>query len=223
MNKLHLLLTALFMVLLSISCKKKNDSSPAPVPATTNYQPVTSGSTWTYSSAYSTGSSNYTLTATSKDSVFNGRTYKVFSNSNGANEYYCISGSDYYRYAFVNALNQSVDLLYLKDNAAVGDKWSDTKNITIQGVAVTAVIETKIAEKNISYSVNGKTYTNVIHIKVSPAFSVGSLSIVTTTNDVNYYFAKGVGLIYSNVNISVTQPFPFTVTGETKLLSYTIN
>lgn len=206
----------------TFSCKKKKDTIPATTPA--NYQPISAGSTWTYASTSNSVTSNYTLTATANDSTIDGKAYKIFINSSGPNEYYYKTGNDYYRYSYFEALSQSLNLLYLKDNLSVGQSWTQNKNATINGVSGTAILECVVAEKGISYPVNGKTFTNVMHIKINPTFSVNGIILTNNKADIHYYFADNVGFIYSSTDLSVAIPFSpaYNYVGEVKLTAYNI-
>src|SRR4051794_23914945 len=76
------------------ACSK--DDTPPP----TNFNPLTPGSTWTYAHT-ETGAAvyNFTLTATNRDTTANNKTYKVLTNSVGANNYLAKVGNDNYRFA----------------------------------------------------------------------------------------------------------------------------
>lgn len=204
------------------SCKKKK-VPPLPT-STANFQPISAGSAWSYTATSNSVTNNYTLTATANDSTIDGKTYKVFINSGGPNEYYYKTGNDYYRYSYFIALNQALDLLYLKDNLSVGATWTQNKNATINGVNGTAILECLVAEKGISYTVNGKTFTNVMHIKINPTFSVSGIKLTNNKAEIHYYFADNIGFIYSSTDLSVAIPFssPYNFVGEVKLTAYTI-
>ena len=215
-------LIAIIVLILSYSCKKNSSAPPATPPQ--NFQPITAGSTWTYASVSNGVNSNYTLTATGNDSLINGNTYKIFTNSGGPNEYYNKSGNDYNRYSYFVALNQSLELLYLKENYGVGQKWTQTKNATINGVNGTAELECVVEEKNINYPLNGKTYTGVTHIKINPTFYANGFKFTNNKADIHYYFANNVGFIYSSTDLSVAIPFssPYVYSGTVTLTAYNI-
>lgn len=208
--------------MLSYSCKKKNKDTGNNTPQ--NFQPTTAGSTWTYATVSNGTSSNYTLTATSKDTTINSNSYKVFTNSGGPNEYFGKVSSDYYHYSFYAAINQAIELLYIKDNLAVNANWKQTKNATINGVNGTAELECVVVEKSISYLAGGKTYTDVTHIKINPTFYALGFKLTNNKADIHYYFANNIGLIYSSTDLSVAIPLsaPYTYAGTVTLTSYNI-
>ncbi len=112
---------ALVLIFLLSGCGKDS-------PVKIDYSPLTAGSTWTYEN---TPGTPFTLTATNRDTVALGKTYKILTNSNGPNNYRAKVGNEYYRFgAFATVGLNSVEELYLKDNVAVNATWSSSQNIT---------------------------------------------------------------------------------------------
>lgn len=219
----------LFILFIAIGCKKPATTDPPP--ATGDYQPLTVGSQWNYT-VNGSNAGSFTFSVINKDSTINGRSYKVMANTAGSNEYIHKSGGSYYRYNPVVELNnQVVELLYLKDNLAKGQTWTEVKtvNVTITGfgsVPVTVTLVCTIAEKGIDYVVNGVTFKDVIKVSVAPAFVaqlpvIGNYAIPTDSYDLQYYYAKNVGLIYSKTSLVITQA-SVNSSSETKLVAYTI-
>ena len=62
-------------ITLFVQCKKDSGSENNPPVTPKNYLPVTAGSTFTYHSVINTSATDYTLTATSGDSLVNGKSY----------------------------------------------------------------------------------------------------------------------------------------------------
>ena len=213
MQKSLFICTILFIVLSAGNCKKPgNDNLPAPE---NSYQPVTVGSEWNYTVTGS-NAGTFKVTMLNKDTTVNGKAYKVASNSAGSNEYYHKSGGDYFRYTKVAELNnQEVELLYLTDNVNVGTTWTETEYATIHGIPVTVQLAFTVSEKGISFVVNGVTFTDVIKVTVVPTFPVPS------TSDLQYYYAKNIGLIYSKTNLSIPLA-SINSNSETKLGAYSI-
>ena len=167
MQKSLFICTILFIVLTAGNCKKPgNDNPPA---AENTYQPLTVGSEWNYTVTGS-NAGTFKVTILNRDTTVNGKTYSVASNSAGPNEYYAKFASDYLRFnKFPELNNQLIELLYLKDNLAKGQTWTETKtiNATITGlgtVPVTATLVFTIAEKGIDHVVNGVTFKDVIKV-----------------------------------------------------------
>jgi hypothetical protein len=210
MKKLFIAITV--FVFVSSSCKKSTDT-------VVEYYPLTTGSSWTYKS---TPGNTYTLTVTNKDSVVNGRTYKVLSNSNGANNYQAKIGTDYYRYVPTNAFPGLTGLeeLFLKDNLSVGTTWQTTQPLTIPGVgAVTMKLNYKAAAIGVSKLVSTVTYTDCIQVQLTLVASLGILGETAIGNG-DFYYAKGIGLVNSTLNVNIPGQTAFNQT--TDIISYVI-
>lgn len=214
----------LFFLFAVTSCKKNGSNNTTT--AQGDYQPMGSGSEWNYSITGTTTAS-FKLTATTTDTLVNGKSYKIFTNSAGANEYYNKTGGDYNRYAKLGELNnQVVELLYLKDNVNKGTTWVETKtvNIFVTGIGtvpVTAMFTFTVAEKGIEYIVNGVTFKDVIKITAVPSFTASGSTIPIGPYDLQYFYAKKTGLIYSKVVLSIPLA-SVNVNTETKINSFTI-
>ena len=211
-----LCLIALVTTFMFGDCNKKTNP---PVTSTPNFQPSKAGSVWNYrnTNLLTSASFNYTLAATSKDTVVNGRTYKVFTNTSGSNEYYAASGTDYYQFGKFEAIAQNVDLLYLKSALAAGGTWEENKTITVSGVAVSVKFTYTLAEKDISYTVGSNTFTKVSRVNI--VLSATGLAI--TSQNINFYYADGIGRIFSKAKLVVPIAGINSDT-ETGLLSYTL-
>lgn len=226
MQKNLLIFTVLLITLSAGNCKK-NPDTPA---VTGDYQPLTTGSEWNYT-VTGTNAGAFKVTATGKDSVINGRTYKVFVNSSAANEYYYKSSGDYFRYNSIKELNnQLVEVLYLKDNLAKGQQWTETKTVNINvgpplgTVPVTVQFVFTVTEKGIDHIVDGVTFKDVIKITAVPSFSVlvlGSPTPVPSTSDLQYFYSKNIGLIYSKTILTIPAA-SISANSETKLGAYII-
>ncbi len=214
-----------FICVLIISACKKTEKNNTPASGDT-YLNTTSGSTWNYHETNSSGpspiNSDYTLTSTSRDSSISGRSYHIFTNTAAGNQYFNISGNDYYQFDSLPAqLGASVfERLYLKDNAAAGINWNQTLNVTISGIPfpIPVTITNTITEKGISRMVNGTNYSDVIHVSTSISSSlIPSASLVTS---IDSYYAKKYGLIENTSLIQLNYlGLILNVNTETKLLS----
>ncbi|HSC54936.1 MAG TPA: hypothetical protein VLC98_14985 [Phnomibacter sp.] len=200
------------------------DKGTTPPPAGDSYLSLTTNSTWTYQSKnnISMVSGTYTLKVTGRDSVVNGKTYKVFSNSGAENEYYVQVGSDYYQYANFKAANQKLENLYLKSNVNVGASWDQNISILVPGTSTTlsGTLTNKIEEKGISYTVGSTTYTNVIRVKssIGPISIPGIPTAITPVTDINSYYAPKVGRIYARSKVSFTVPGFTPVNSDDELI-----
>lgn len=200
---------ALFALLsAAVSCKK---SEPVTPPAPVKFMTLTTGSTWNYQVTDNPTTtpvvSNYTVTATNRDSVANAKTYKIFTATGRPNEYYNITGTEYYTYRALPASfgGTNLEVLYLKDNAAVNETWAQTAPITVSGFPLTLTLTNKIAQKGITKVVNGITYNDVTDVETT--FTVGGIPVFipyTLTTDIHYYFAPKFGQIENNTKINFT-------------------
>jgi hypothetical protein len=160
--------------------------------------PMTAGSTWTYQS--STGSS-YTLTATNKDTVAQGKTFKVFAGSSGQNRYRMRAANEYYQLTVIPQLSpEGFAELFLKDNQAVGANWKSALPISVPTIPIplTANLTYTIRAKDTTRAVNNKIFNKVVHVNldvsIAPLGSVGGG---------NFYFADKVGLIEGSMLVSM--------------------
>ncbi|MEO6732172.1 MAG: hypothetical protein ABIN01_13225 [Ferruginibacter sp.] len=203
------ILSIVTLSIFAFSCQK-NDSA-APPSSTEKYMSLTVGSTWNYELINNTapiGTSTFTLTSSGKDSTINGKTYHVFTNSSGtANEYFNISGNDYYTFrSLPPALGTtSVEYLYLKDNAAAGTSWSQSFPITLSGVALNANLINTITQKGLTKIVKGVTYNDVIHVTttVSATFMGIPLPASAIQTDIQSFYAGKYGMVQSINKINV--------------------
>lgn len=211
------------LVILSLifpGCSKNNDSTGVNVNA---YLSVTANSTWNYKTEDKKNSSqsNYTLTATNRDSVINGKNYRVFTNSSGGNEYYFQSGSDYYQQASLTGVDKGLELLYLKANQSVGASWEETKQITVNLGGSPVSIPTKftytIEEKLASYAVGSLNFSDVIKVRVV----LQPTGVTINSQNLVFYYAPKAGRIKSQIRMSVVLA-GIDVDTETTLQAYTI-
>lgn len=213
MKTFKLFFATIIILSINSACKKSKTVVVA------DFLPLTVGSNWTYKN---TPGSTYTLTITNKDSSVNGKTYKVLTNSNGPNNYQTKISSDYYRYVPTNAFPGLTGLeeLFLKDNVVVNGTWQTLQPLTVPGVgAVTMKMNYKIIATGVSKVVSTVTYTDCIQVQLSLVASLGLLG-ETAIGGGDFYYARGIGLVTNNLNISIPGQTPFSQT--TDLQSYVI-
>ncbi|WP_183575394.1 hypothetical protein HDF18_15815 [Mucilaginibacter sp. X5P1] len=193
----HRLYFYVAILLLMAGCKLDKPDYSSFFATAGTYQPVTKGSYWTYQENASGDLDTSTTTMTGVSTVINNRTYYQVSTvynsqvspaesgyfSNGGHIYTTLgkSGSD------------TLETYYLNDTTAVNGTWiaKVNGNGTLSGFP--ARIAGQIVEKNISRTVNGKTFTNVIHTKFYLQQDNGTGFTTTITFD--YFIAKGIGII----------------------------
>ena len=196
----------LVIFILAISCKK---DKTAPAVVADKYMSLSANSSWTYETTDNINSDSvaYIITSTNRDSTINNKTYHVFSNSGGANQYYAIIGNDYYTFQNlpVTLGSNAVENIYLKDNLDVNSGWSQSYNISVSGLPLTVNLVNTITEKNSTKTVNGIVYTGVIHVTTTLTASVlgTPLPASAITTDIESYYAKKVGMIQSKNKISI--------------------
>jgi hypothetical protein len=209
---LNTCLMALIVCSIFVQCKK---SSTAATVTPVTFSPLTTGSSWTYQN---NGTTSFTLTATNRDTLINGRSYKVLSNSGGTNNYLAVSGSDYYRFGDFPAISASgIEELYLKDNLAVSGVWTATQNITTP-IAATITLGYSIKEKGTTRTVAGKLFSNVTKVRLDL-----SVPFLGNLGGGDFYYAEGVGMIENNIAINAVAPLGIPAFNQTQILtSYTI-
>jgi hypothetical protein len=168
------------------------------------YIPYCSGSWYKFADTLQGGliTSETTDTATLvKDTTINSKIFQKFRSSpTGAFIYYnCTAGASnlisYNATTSGGSTVQVADILLLKANEAVGGTW--TYNIT-NPAGQPVEYKNTIVAKGISKVVNGRTFPDVIHVSTIVSITLPLLGSITT-NEADYFYAKGVGLIeYEN-------------------------
>ena len=196
---------AFFTALLALGACKKSDSV---VVVADKYMSLTANSTWqmrvTDNIAVTT--TPYTITSTNRDSTIGSKAYHVFTNSStGVNEYFFISGNDYYTFRTLGLAlgGAQVETVYLKDASSAGATWTQSINLTVPGIPfpVPVTLSYKIEEKGISRTVNGVAYSNVI--RVSLGLSSSLVPAASFTTDIQSYYAPKYGLIENTNKVNL--------------------
>src|SRR5688572_2033932 len=103
------LISMFFGLAVLVSCSKDDDSNPNPPGGGDPYMTLNAGDTRDFRRTVNnptTPSENYQVTTTNRDTTVGSRVYRVFESSGGGNQYFNISGSDYYTYADVGGALQ---------------------------------------------------------------------------------------------------------------------
>lgn len=201
--------------MLIAGCSKK--SNPGPSASADSYLPVSSGSTWTYNDVVGGSTSQLTITMTGGTSVIGGKTYYAgtsASSTKGTSTGYFYAGNHFYSFRATSATaGITIELQMGNDDQNVGYSWTTTPtdNGTVNGVPAKMV--NTIKEKNISRTVNGKTFNNVIHTQVDLQYDLGTGFQSVATYDI--YLAKGVGMIENDTSVSGSPYEIETITGYT--------
>jgi len=177
-----------------VSSKPLTDAGGTPVvPATNDYQPFDTGSTWRYQDSLESSLDTTTNILTGKTNVIDAKTFYEMAESNRTGKdtsYYYKGEHNYISNTKGFADGVGTELLYLNDNEAVGYTWNG--QAVADNPLVIGTYKGTILEKDISKTVLGKNYTNVIHTQV-----VLTLTILGTAGDLtcDFYTAKGIGII----------------------------
>jgi hypothetical protein len=228
MRKLSLVALLLLSSLFLISCQKEPDFSGPIQPGGTNngvntrdsYHPVTPGSFWkhkdTATGAITTGTV-LNITKTINNILHTGY---LGSNSLQTDTAWIASPQpNYYLAAKGVSPNTGASFAmvfhYLNDTASAGYNW---EYIAGNGNGFTAYIKTTIMERNLTMSVSGKTFTNVIHTRLVLSYDV--LGSVMEFMIYDYFIAKGVGII--KVRSEAGQNLGFAFKACSDLVEYSI-
>jgi hypothetical protein len=200
----------LAVVFIAISCHKPKETPDPLPPAPVTYMSMTAGDSRTYETTDNTATPTplttiNTSVSSTRDTSILGKTYHVFTNSNGsANEYYNKTGSDYYTFRAISAAlaTPPIEVIYLKD-AAASTSWSQTVNVPLSGVPTTVpvVFTNIVAAKGLTRTVNGKTYTDVVQVTTTAV--VTGLPAGSVITDIQSYYAPKFGLIENKNKISL--------------------
>ncbi len=215
------------IVLFAISCQK-NDDNPTPPSQADSYYNTAAGSSWNYHSVDNSGAtapSDYTITSTSRDTSINGKSYHVFTNSDGGSQYLFLSGHDYYQFDSLPAgLGAgAIERLYLKDNAVLTTSWSQNLSVAVPGspIPVPFTITNTIMEKGISRTVNNTSYSDVI--RISTTISSALIPAASLTTVIDSYYAPKYGLIENSSVVHLDfAGIVQDLDTETKLVSATL-
>jgi hypothetical protein len=198
MKQLHSLLAILTVSMLLISCSKEMSREGDLPPANTcDYSPYTTGSSFSYRNVNrSKDTVNYTLTV-SGDTTINGNVYKKVTNDSVFTCSNCKDGI-YTQVASIPTFQgykaDDLQLTYLKDNVPVGTTWSDTISVSNGGVTSSGILQFTVTQKDITKTVNGQDYAQVIAVKMDAFALVLNNPVAVGTISTSYY-GKGVGLI----------------------------
>lgn len=174
--------------------------------AASDYFPMTLNSNWTYNYAPTNTIDGDTLKIAvfNKTTTINSKTYRYFVASSEDTALYAKNGNDYYEagyfdfYPHVYVLDSvgAIEYIFLKDNVPATTTWETPETVAkATGELGVAKAKFTIVQKDISYTVLGKTYTNVIGVKRELLFKKNGDANFSLLIDGTYYYAKGVGVI----------------------------
>jgi hypothetical protein len=184
-----------------------------------SYNPITVGTWWKWKDSAS--GTFITDTVTNITKTISGILFNAVKASNSTDTGWMASPSPNYYSASKGVspnTGASYDLLihFLNDTASVGYNWQYNAG---QGNGFTAYLKTTIMERNISMTVQGVTYNNVIHTHQDLSYDI--LGTIMSFGSYEYYVAKGIGIIKIRSDLGIAgSP---TTKGCTDLVAYHIN
>lgn len=185
------------------SCKKDGGGGST---TSDSYLPNTTATNWTFKKTSGTTVSNVTYTVTTNAITNNGITYVQASGSDGSNQYYAQIGTDYHN--LLQASGQNIDLVILKADKNLNDTWTSSTTIPVTGVpgvtTATVNITYKMLLKGGTRTVLTNNFTDVIRVQATLSATAG-LPIPLSLGTIDYYLAKGVGIIENVANLNNTQ------------------
>lgn len=189
-------------LILFSSCQKEvsetnnGGNSQNPSPTNADYQPTSKDSYWKYqdSSSYTGKEEILRSTGTTRNidglvwnelnRLFDGVESKAYVRKDG-NKYFIRSKA-----MTSSGTMVEVNSYYLNDKEPVGFKWEHSLG-SINGVPARFLGE--IIERDINYTVKGKTYSSVIHTRLILQYNI--MGRYSTWAIYDYYIAKGIGVI----------------------------
>lgn len=174
--------------------------------------PLTDHSHWVYDDLTFPGDS-IIRTVTGATITLNSVTHKIMDEYKSFypatnKHYYRKNGDDYFRYASVSSFTSSfeysppiqADINFLKEGLVNGQIWySDTWSGRTARVNefVDCRYHFRCVNADMSITINGKTFIHVYKIEMRPEKAISGSPLVPTGEIHTSYYAKGVGLIYS--------------------------
>ena len=160
---------------------------------TDTYQPVTRGSFWKYKDS-ALGGYITTMTCTGQQKTIDNRVFDVFNSETTGQPsfegYFYVKKPEYGMRAPVGGVG-TLDYIYLNETAAVGHTWTNSMGTIGQ---FPARFTGTIIEKNISKTVAGKSFTNVMHTNLVLEYEVPFYGW-TEVGNYEYFIAKNIGII----------------------------
>ena len=196
-------LLLLLSPLIFVACTKENSEGDEGGGGSNQlYINTATGSTWNYEVTESEAgdepySYEYTLTSTNRDTTIGGKKYHVYEDSFDEESYMFTNGKQYFQIGFEE--DMSVEVLFLKTDVAENATWTQNINSDFEGIPIPAKIVHKLTGKNITHTVKGKEYKNVMRVLSTIDVSYGGIAEVHLSTE-NYY-APGIGQIQSDLEL----------------------
>lgn len=211
MHTRRTLFFALACPVLLFSCKKgDNEKLEENNNTVSGYMSTKQGSWWLY------GSSDGSITrriATGKDSLKEGKMYNYYENTDTVTQYFKPEyfGKNGDKFLTLVDLDGSATyymaVVVNKDDAVLGDTWSNTGEISYSGITFNLLAEGEVTGINQTMTINSHTYTGVVEInnklKAKPNLAPAYVDCGTA----KAWFKKGVGIIKADYDIHISSFF----------------
>jgi hypothetical protein len=188
MGKIYLLILVIIVFIIS-GCRQDEELKKVELDS---YMPTSAGSEWTYSGSYS-----YTSKITGNVKPINGREFFEIETTSGSSVSYSYireeEDGSYYSYSKLPGTEDYFELNILNRNSAKGNSWTTTVPYKGQSSKCTFTLD-DILE---NYSANGKEFSNVLKVKMVISVEYKGFDIPVLKG--SYFYAKGVGLIHSDI------------------------
>lgn len=183
MKKLPFLALSILLIT-AFSCKKTTEEPK--VELLNNFQPLTKGSSWTYTDYPNTNV--YTQFMTGFDSTFNGKKFKeVMNTESGLSWARKDVGSYYSLHAYGN---QKIELLFLKEDVPKGTGWEVSFTYNGFNNRLAYVVD----EFDVPKIIYGNIYKHCIDVRLDSYVDFGQGDSLMSR--VYYTYANNVGLVY---------------------------
>lgn len=195
------------------SCKKgDNQKLLGENEPVTGIMSTKSGSWWLY------GSNEAIVTrrvATGRDSFKLERTYDYYETTDTTTghitpEYFGKNGDNYIMLVDLDGSEtEYINVIVQKENPKAGDKWSNTADKKFSGIPFKILTEGKIVSTGGTMVINDNTFTdvteveNALKVKLAPEPDFK----YTDCGKIRMWFAKGVGIVKSDFDISIKLAF----------------
>jgi len=228
MIKPFLILT--IVVLFFAACKKSSVQPKQIISSTANsYFPITAGSSWTYKTNYAGPTAPdtlaHTITMSADTSMINGKIYHNILTDDSPPAIYGYLYEDNHTYA-LRQVKKTGDLAleyqFLIDTASAGYTWTTNTNETGNFAGGPSRVINSIVETNISKTVRGTTFKNVIHTHTQLQFASTPSTPFYDAEYHDFYFAKGVGMIEDDQGMPDVTLHEVQLQHEVQLVSFVI-
>ena len=173
-----------------------------------NHFPLTLSSNWTYNDLQFPGDS---ITRIIIDSgIVGGKWYRnIQQKDRTATTTLQVrrSGNDYFEYGLADKYTTTLifspvikaDILFLKEGIATSNTWASVNytGTTVSGQALSLRYTYLCTHDDAVAVINGQTYEHIYKIEVRPQTAPPSSPFTNTGEIYEYYYAQGIGLIYS--------------------------